>query len=88
MAKRGREGALKRQRERARQEKNAVKREKRQARVEDEPSTATEPDINEEGLMEEFAMLSERFENDQITSQQYDTERQRIFGELGIETDE
>lgn len=85
MAKRGREGVLKRQRERARQEKQAAKREKRHDRTED---NSTEPPVNEDRLMEEFARLSERFDNGQLTAEQYEEERHRIFVELGIETDE
>ena len=85
MAKRGREGALKRQREKARQEKYAVKREKRQARSE---SDTAEPAVDEERLMEEFAKLSQRFEAGDIDSNRYEDERHRIFVELGIESDE
>ncbi len=85
MAKRGREGVLKRQRERARQEKQAVKREKRQSRS-DEGNE--EPEVDETRLMEDFARLSEDLENNVITQAQYDEERHRIFVKLGIESDE
>lgn len=85
MAKRGREGVLKRQREKARQEKQQAKREKRQARESDAP---TEPEVNEDALMEEFARLSARFDNDQIPADLYEKERHRIFVALGIESDD
>lgn len=85
MAKRGREGVLKRQRERARQEKQAIKREKRQSRSNEGDE---EPVVDETRLMEEFARLSEDFENNVITQAQYDEERHRIFVKLGIESDE
>lgn len=84
MAKRGREGALKRLREKARQEKQEAKREKRQSRTSDETD---EPEVNEDALMEEFARLSERYENNQVSLDQYEKERHRIFVELGIESD-
>lgn len=85
MAKRGREGVLKRQREKARQEKQEAKREKRLARGND---TSDESDVDEDALMEEFARLSARFENNQISIDQYEKERHRIFVDLGIESDE
>lgn len=84
MAKRGREGVLKRQRERARQEKQAAKREKRLARSDEEPQ---EPEVDEEPLMEEFARLSQSYEEGRVTQERYEEERQRIFTELGIEND-
>ena len=37
--------------------------------------------------MKEYAQLSERFETDEISSDQFADERERIFGELGLETD-
>jgi hypothetical protein len=37
--------------------------------------------------MEEFARLSERYENNQVSLDQYEKERHRIFVELGIESD-
>jgi hypothetical protein len=83
VAKRGREGVLKRQREKARQDKQQAKREKRQSR---ENESSDEPDVNEDALMEEFARLSARYENSQISIDQYEKERHRIFEELGIES--
>lgn len=85
MAKRGREGVLKRQREKARQDKQQAKREKRQARERDD---SVEPEVNEDALMEEFARLSARYENDQITADHYEDERHRIFVALGLESDD
>lgn len=85
MAKRGREAALKRVREKARQDKKDAKRERIQARQEDE--AAAEP-VDEAALMEEFARLSERHDTNLITTKTYDEERHRIFVELGIESAE
>ena len=85
MAKRGREAALKRAREKARQDKKEAKRERLAARDDD---AAPDSPIDEQALMEEFARLSERHEANQITSKEYDEERHRIFVELGIENDD
>lgn len=86
MARRGQESFQKRAREKARQEKQAEKRAKRHSGSssdDDGPSRASE-----NALMEEFALLSERYEADQISDEQYNEERQRIFAELGLEADD
>lgn len=85
MAKRSRESIQKRLREKAREEKKAVKRAKRDEDTPDE-STPTSRD-EEDALMQEFAMLSARYESNQISSERYNEERHRIFVELGIEED-
>lgn len=85
MARKGREAALKRARERARQEKKEAKREKTAARKQDEQES--EP-IAEKDLMEEFAQLSEHHAANRISLDEYETERRRIFSELGIETED
>ncbi len=84
MAKRSRESFQKRAREKARQEKQAEKREKRQSSTQDDENVSK---AEENALMEEFASLSARFEADQITTDEFNEERDRIFGELGLETD-
>lgn len=83
MARRGREAALKRAREKARQEKREAKREKRLARDAEEGEDEA---VDEAGLMEEFARLSERLEASEISTQEYETERSRIFEALNIES--
>lgn len=83
MAKRSQESIRKRAREKSRQDKQAEKREKRQA------STGADENVSkadENALMEEFAELSARLEADQITTDKFNEERERIFGELGLET--
>lgn len=82
MAKRSRESFQKRAREKARQEKQAEKREKRQSSTPDDENVSQ---AEENALMEEFADLSARFEADEITTDQFNEERERIFGELGLE---
>jgi hypothetical protein len=76
----------KRARERARLEKQAAKREKRQGGSDEVTEPVDAPD--EDALMEEFRVLSERHAEGQIPQDQFDQERHRIFVELGIETDE
>jgi hypothetical protein len=76
----------KRARERTRQEKQESKKEKRDARAEDE--TPVLPAADETALMEQFARLSEKYSSDQISETDYASERHRIFVELGIESDE
>ncbi len=85
MAKRSRESIQKRLREKARQDKKAAKREKRETEPTDEETPTSRED--EDALMQEFALLSARYESNQISSERYDEERHRIFVELGIEED-
>jgi hypothetical protein len=82
VAKRSRESFQRRAREKARQEKQAEKREKRQSSSHDDENVSQ---AEENALMEEFAELSVRFEADQITTDEFNEHRERIFGELGLE---
>jgi hypothetical protein len=77
----------KRARERARLEKQAAKRERRQGGASKE---VVDPDEapDETALMEEFRVLSERHAEGLVAHDLYDQERHRIFVDLGIETDE
>ena len=84
MAKRSRESFQKRAREKARQEKQAEKREKRQSSAADDETVSKS---EESALMEEFASLSALLESDQITTARFNEERERIFGELGLQAD-
>jgi hypothetical protein len=84
VARRGREAALKRAREKSQQEKREVKRERQAARREGDDQSGPSP-ANEQALMEEFARLSERHESNQISTADYQKERSRIFTELGFE---
>ena len=85
MARRSQESFQKRAREKARQEKQAEKRAKRHS---DSSSDETITRSEEDALMQEFAALSARYEADQISTEQYDEERRRIFVELGLESDD
>ena len=85
MARRGGEGMAKRARERAREERQEAKRNRRQAAA-DNPEPETQ--VNEAALMEEFRVLSERHAGGQMSLDDYEEERHRIFVELGIESDE
>jgi hypothetical protein len=84
VARRSQESFQKRAREKARQEKQAEKREKRQSANPDDENVS---EAQETALMEEFAQLSARLEADQITTDKFNEERERIFGELGLQTD-
>ena len=83
MGSRSRESFQKRAREKARQEKQAEKREKRLSSSSD-PETVTK--AQENALMEEFATLSARFEADQISPDEFRQKRERIFEALGLDT--
>lgn len=84
MAKRSRESFQKRAREKARQEKQAEKREKRQSSSPDADGVSK---AMETALMEESAALSARLESEQISTDEFNEERGRIFGELGLESE-
>lgn len=84
MAKRSKESFQKRAREKARQEKQDAKREKRQSRAGDDNDVTK---AEENALMEQFASLSARLEAGQVSIDEFNEERERIFGELGLETD-
>lgn len=92
MAKRSRESFQKRAREKARQEKQAEKRAKRHTGSSDDEEPAAPADdlsrAEEDSLMQEFAILSARHQADQISTEQYEKERHRIFAELGLDSDE
>ena len=87
MAQRGREGAAKRAKERARQERQEAKRQKRWESPDETEATSAEP-VDEMALMEEFRLLSERHAAGLLDDAGYETERHRLFVELGIETDD
>jgi hypothetical protein len=79
---RGREGMAKRERERARLQRQEAKR----IRRETVSSDSSGPDSDEETrLMDEFRLLSERHAAGDISESTYASERHRIFVELGLE---
>ena len=84
MAKRSKESFQKRAREKARQDKQAEKRDKRQSSAGDDESVSK---AAENALMEEFASLSARLEAAEISVDEFNDERERIFGKLGLEVD-
>jgi len=75
----------KRAREQARKTKQDAKRERRHSTSPPEISPQEAPD--EDALMEQFRLLSERHAAGDITRAAYDQERLWIFGELGLATD-
>lgn len=84
MAKRSKESFQKRAREKAREEKQALKRAKREARTSDDDNVS--PD-REDALLQEFARLSARYEANEISTDTFTEERNRIFESLGIEAE-
>jgi phage I-like protein len=84
VAKRSRESFQKRARERARQKKQADKRDKRRSPSSDGKNVSK---AEEDALMEEFAALSARLEAEQITPDMFNDERERILGQLGLDAD-
>ena len=84
MAKRSRESFQKRAREKARQDKQAEKREKRLSSSSDDENVSK---AEENALLEEFAALSARLESEQVTVKEFSEERERIFGQLGLDTE-
>jgi hypothetical protein len=83
---RGREGMAKRARERQRQERQEAKRFKRETEAEEPTEQVDPPD--EAALMEEFRLLSERHAAGQVSVDDYNEERKRIFVELGLESED
>lgn len=84
MAKNRGDAIIKRAREQARQVKREAKQAKREARANDSSTLSAS---TEAALLDEYARLSADFEADAIGQARYDSERSRIFTELGIETD-
>jgi hypothetical protein len=72
----------KRARERARQQRQEAKRQRRQAATVDDPVSESD----ESALMEEFRVLSERHAAGLVSEDHYTENRQRLFDQLGIET--
>jgi hypothetical protein len=72
---------MKRARENARREKQEAKRDRRQ-----NPPETEAIEVDQDALMEEYARVSARLESNEITPAEFAVERDRIFGELGIET--
>jgi hypothetical protein len=75
----------KRAREKARQEKKAQKMAKRLSGSTDDSDSLSK--VEEDALMQDFAALSARYESEEISTEQYNEERQRIFVELGLDPD-
>ena len=86
MARRSQQSFQKRARERARQDKQAEKRAKRLDSPPDEDTALSKSE--EDSLMQEFARLSALYQASEISTDEYNEERQRICSELGIEAEE
>ena len=73
----------KRQREKARQEKQAAKRAKRLAGDEEGVETEEAPDLD--ALMEEFRIISEKHAAGELESEEFEERRDEILMQLGVE---
>jgi hypothetical protein len=72
----------KRQRERAKKEKAALKRERRQSKPED--GDDTDGPLDEDAILERFRVLNERHAAGTVTVEDFEAERQEIFVLLGL----
>jgi len=73
----------KRQREKARQEKQAAKRAKRLAGDEEGVETEEAPDLD--ALMEEFRIINEQHAAGELDSEEFEERRDDILMQLGVE---
>jgi hypothetical protein len=73
----------KRQREKARQEKQAAKRAKRLATDEEGVETEEAPDLD--ALMEEFRIINEQHAAGELDSEEFEERRDDILMQLGVE---
>ena len=73
----------KRQREKARQEKQAAKRAKRLDKDDDGVETEEAPDLD--ALMEEFRIINEAHAAGELDSEEFEERRDDILMKLGVE---
>ena len=73
----------KRQREKARQEKQAAKRARRLEKEEDGVETDDAPDLDV--LMEEFRIINEAHAAGELESEEFEERRDKILMQLGVE---
>ncbi len=73
----------KRQREKARQEKQAAKRAKRLAGDDEAVETDEAPDLD--ALMEEFRIINEQHAAGELDSEEFEERRDDILMQLGVE---
>lgn len=85
MAGKGRQSWEKRQREKAKRDKQALKRERREERGADGDDAVSEEGPSEQELYERFAKLSQKHANGEIDDEVFETKRAELFEQLGIE---
>lgn len=81
VARRSRQSADKRIREKRRQERQAAKRDRRQARGDDTDAV----EIDEAALMEQYRLLCERHAAGAVDDDDFEAERHELFVALGLE---
>ena len=87
MAGKGRQSWEKRQREKAKRDKQALKRERREERgAEGDEEAVSDEGPSEQELYERFAKLSEKHASGEIDDEVFEAKRAELFEQLGIET--
>jgi hypothetical protein len=86
VAGKGRQSWEKRQREKAKRDKQAIKRERREEKgVEGDEEAVSEEGPSEQELYERFAKLSQKHASGEIDDEVFETKRAELFEQLGIE---
>jgi hypothetical protein len=86
VAGKGRQSWEKRQREKAKRDRQALKREKREDRTEGDETEAGTDGPTESELYERFAKLSQKHAAGEIDDEVFESSRAELFAQLGIET--
>lgn len=87
MAGKGRQSWEKRQREKAKRDKQALKRERREEKgAEGDDAAVTGEGPSEQELYERFAKLSQKHASGEIDDEVFEVKRAELFEQLGIET--
>ena len=85
---RGRQSFEKRQREKAKQEKQAAKRARREERTlaRAEGDDDADAGLSEAELLEQFRVLNERHAAGELSAEDFEERKAELFEELGLET--
>ena len=84
MAGRSQQSFQKRQREKNKQDKQAAKRARREERKEARDGDEETEGRGEMEIMEDYRVLSERYNNGEIEDEEYEERKEELFEELGL----
>ena len=84
---RGRQSFEKRQREKAKQEKQAAKRARREDRKEARAEGTDDGAVSEAELLERFRILNERHAAGEVSMEDFEEEKAELFEALGLGTE-